>query len=339
MNWNKILFSTHTAPDYMPPPKYAKDMVICSPLYKTLSSKNGNFFSIKIPLGKPFDAAHLVRSLPQEQQPELFIARVDASMTNNPCNLESIEIPKIGLLGDSHHMRNPIQKLLNYATRERFDFFLLDHNKQHAHWYHEAGIQNLAWIPAILLADQFNKPTHTTQRTISFVGQTGHYHPERKRLIASVESAQLPFKTKAIPQLQANKIYSESRIVMNCSLNGDFNLRVFETLAAGGFLLTDRLSRLSGLYDIFSEGRDFVHFHSHSDFIDQAAKYLDDVRARNQVASMGHQTVSLRYRLIQKKKLIRSKQTSMMWNLSKQIGMPVKLSADRLYSLMIYFLQ
>ena len=40
---------------------------------------------------------------------------------------------------------------------------------------------------------------------------------------------------------------ASSVVSFNASLNGDLNLRVFETLSAGGCLLTDRLSAQSGL--------------------------------------------------------------------------------------------
>jgi spore maturation protein CgeB len=35
-------------------------------------------------------------------------------------------------------------------------------------------------------------------------------------------------------------IYNAAQITFNCSLNGDRNMRIFEVMAAGGFLVTDR---------------------------------------------------------------------------------------------------
>ena len=56
------------------------------------------------------------------------------------------------------------------------------------------------------------------------------------------------------------KKYAESKIVFNCSLNNDANMRVFEAMCSGSCLLTDRVQDLTALG--FVEG---VHYEGYKD--------------------------------------------------------------------------
>ena len=47
------------------------------------------------------------------------------------------------------------------------------------------------------------------------------------------------------------RIYSESKIVLNASINGDLNMRVFEALTSGALLVTDRIE--NGLDTLFAQ--------------------------------------------------------------------------------------
>ena len=291
VSWKNVLFSTHTKPAYMPPPKYGNRMVVCGPHYQTARDRDGNITSVQTPARQPYDIASLIAALPAHQKPDLLIVRVDAGMENMPENLAAVDVPKLAILGDSHHLQAPIQTLLSYALRQNFDFLVLDHNRQHAHWYVEAGLRNVVWIPALLLAKDFIPPVISPEQVITFIGQVGSFHPHRSRLIRHIQSLDLPMALDLVPHSQAAGRYNRSSITLNCSLNGDLNLRVFETLAAGGMLMTDRLSPLSGLYSLFSEGEEFVDYDSHDEFVDKAKHYLANPAERNQVAKRGFNNI------------------------------------------------
>jgi hypothetical protein len=290
--WKNVLFSTHTKATYMPPPRYGEKMLICGPAYPTQKAADGSISSVRTPLGQGYDIASLIAALPAEQKPDIIIARVDASMQNIPQNLAAAVVPKLAILGDSHHMRAPIARLVNYALSEPYDFYILDHNWQHAHWYLEAGLRNVVWIPALLLAKDFRLPVGNSMEEIIFIGQTGALHPHRTRLLRRIKAAGLPLTVDSVPQTLAAGRYNRSRITLNCSLNGDLNLRVFETMAAGGMLMTDRLSPTSGLYSLFTEGEHFVDYSSDGEFIEKAGYYLEHPAERNRIAKNGYRRVT-----------------------------------------------
>jgi hypothetical protein len=189
-------------------------------------------------------------------------------------------------------MRTPIARLVKYALSEPYDYYILDHNRQHAHWYLEAGLRNIVCIPALLLADEFRVPTADTREEIIFIGQTGSFHPRRSRLLKSIDAAGLPLTIDSVPHSMAIDRYNQNRITLNCSLNGDLNLRVFETMAAGGMLMTDRLAPESGLYSLFTEGEHFVEYSGEEELISKARYYLQNPAQRDQIANNGYRRIS-----------------------------------------------
>ncbi|MEJ8566659.1 glycosyltransferase [Elongatibacter sediminis] len=289
--FQRILFSTHTARHYMPPPGYAADCVVCGPDYENAFSVDGRVRSLRTPTAAPYDIAALIGSLPAAERPELLLARVDGFMRNQPANLAGVDLPSVLIFGDSHHGTAPLERLIDYATAEPYDFYVVDHKRQHAHWYAEAGLGPLAWIPALLLADDFRQPAGPTRPEACFVGQTGKHHPLRVRLLNAIRSSGLPLQVGRMPQKRAYSTYNRTRISLNCSLNGDLNLRNFEVLAAGGFLLTDRLSTLAGLDDLFTDGQDLVTYDDADDLTGKIRKYLEHSEERDRIAAHGHATV------------------------------------------------
>jgi len=298
----RILFATHTRPDYMPPPAYSDNMVICSPFYPDSQDKQGNIRSICLPEKQHYDLAALINSLPPAQQPDLVIIRLDSTFQHIPGNVHAISQPTIGMIGDTHHMRRPLQTMLDYLLRERFDHLLIDHTPQHTHWFSEAGLSPIVWLPGTLLADQWITPCKKPDPHVIFIGQMGKAHPVRNRMLEGLLEANIPLKVQSAPQTIACQHYNQAAITFNHSLNGDFNLRVFETLASGGFLLTEQLEPQAGQNTIFKDGEHLVCYSGHKDLIAKSRYYLEHTSERNRIAKAGHAKVkeifSIQHRLL-----------------------------------------
>jgi hypothetical protein len=121
---------------------------------------------------------------------------------------------------------------------------------------------------------------------VAFVGKYGAPGTERERVLRAV----LPhYRTNEIgkfePPEQMGRIYSGAKVVFNKSINGDVNMRVFEALASGALLVTDRVE--NGLDDVGIEGVHFVCY----DTADQAIAMIDHFLAndaeRGKIAAAG----------------------------------------------------
>ncbi|MGF7176651.1 glycosyltransferase family protein [Azospirillum doebereinerae] len=269
----QVLFCGLASPDHYPRPLFSQREIFCGPDCQTATDGDG-FVTIATPPGD-FDMAALVARLPAHQKPELIVVKADATRRNLARNLDRIPCSKLLLVGDTHHFTAPVQTLIQYATAETFDAIVVDHTRHHAHFFVEAGFDRVYWIPALDYAlrrrDIPPAPTHA----LTFVGQIGAFHPYRRHVLTEVLRAGLPLQTlRGTPEETAD-LYAASAITLNCSLNGDLNLRVFEALGSGGFLITDALSPDSGLERLFVPGRHLVTYRSPGELVETIRHYLD----------------------------------------------------------------
>ena len=269
-NPRALLFFLSAKENYRQP-LFSSEEIFCSPDTETRHVA-GRISSLKISAGS-FDVRDVVRTLPASQQPEIVIVKADASGRNLPRNLGSLKCPKILIVGDTHHMQQPVQSLLRYAKEEPFDFVIFDHTRHHAHFFAEAGVQNVHWLPAVdygfIPHELIKKPS----RPLTFVGQAGRHHPYRCWVLDQVKAAGLPLEVLRGSLAQTADLYADSQITLNVSLNGDLNLRVFESLAAGGFLLTDELPAHSGLPQLFEAGKHLDTWRTPDELIEKIRYY------------------------------------------------------------------
>ena len=87
---------------------------------------------------------------------------------------------------------------------------------------------------------------------------------------------------------EAALIYNESKIVLNLSILDDINMRVFEVLCSGSFLLTNELPT-QGL--LFKDGVHLVTYKDTKDAIEKTKYYLAHDEERNKIAQAGFDLV------------------------------------------------
>lgn len=269
----RTLFCCLAPPDYYRRPLFSEREVFCGPDCPTVETGDG-FASLSTPAGE-FDLPAVVARLPAQQRPELIVVKADATRRNLPRGLDRLPGTKVLLVGDTHHFASPLRTLLAYGAMESFDAVVLDHTRQHAHAFLEAGFDRVYWIPAVDYALRRRDIPADASFPLTFVGQVGAFHPWRRHMLDRLVAAGLPLTAMRAPPETAADIYAASQVTLNVSLNGDLNLRVFEALGAGGFLLTDALSPDAGLERCFTPGRHLVTYRSPDELVELARHYLD----------------------------------------------------------------
>ncbi|SMF42638.1 Glycosyltransferase involved in cell wall bisynthesis [Azospirillum oryzae] len=269
----RTLFCCLATPDHYRRPLFSQREVFCGPDCPTVETGDG-FTSLNTPAGE-FDLPSVVARLPAHQRPDLIVVKADATRRNLPRGLDRLPGTKVLLVGDTHHFASPLRTLLTYGAVESFDAVVLDHTRQHAHAFLEAGFDRVYWIPAVDYALRRRDIPTASERPLTFVGQIGAFHPWRRHMMDRLVAAGLPLTAmRAAPETAAD-IYAASQVTLNVSLNGDLNLRVFEALGAGGFLLTDALSEEAGLERCFTPGRHLATYRSPGELVELARHYLD----------------------------------------------------------------
>lgn len=84
---------------------------------------------------------------------------------------------------------------------------------------------------------------------------------------------------------EAAEIFSQSKIVLNISIKDDINMRVFEALSTGSFLLTNELPTL---HHLFKDGVHLVTYKDLDDAVEKAKYYLEHDAEREKIAEAGY---------------------------------------------------
>lgn len=241
--------------------------IFCGPDVEDQQS-DGRWTCVKTP-AQAFDAKDFLTQKGFLREPEVILVKADATGRNFPRNLGQFKCPKVLLVGVTHFLAHPIRRVIEYAKSEPFDFILMDVTRHHAHWFREAGLKNVHWLPALEYHARIRPIQRRPARPLTFVGQAGGHHPFRKFILDKLRSDGLPLEVLQAPQGRAADIYSDSLVTLNITLNGDINMRFFEGLAAGGFLLCDRLPDATGLSRLFTEGKHFEMFGGYGELVEK----------------------------------------------------------------------
>lgn len=280
----RILVSWYCDPIFIPPFKLSERQTTVGP--KVRPDQPLAMFSGWTPRGRyRLKDALVANGL--ETKFDAVVVWADASGENVPLELDDFDCPRVLCVGDTQHCPSPLRKVLDYARQAKFDFVLSSHNRQHLHWFAAVGFRNVAWLPGIKVR-HLPRPLDTPRKScVSFLGHAGKHHPRRWRLLHNLHRA-VPLVAARGSRDHAADMCASSVVSFNASLNGDLNLRVFETLSAGGCLLTDRLSAQSGLDLILTEGESFAGYDSMEECVEQARFLLAHPDAALKLARAGH---------------------------------------------------
>ena len=281
----RILVSWYAPPDVIPPIWLTADQVNCGPQSEKQSATPK--YRFHTPRGR-YDLAQAVADANAPQEYDLIVVFSDASLSNLPSNLGSFQCPKLLIAGDTHHLQKPIQRMLGYARSEPFDFVASSYNRQHLHWFAEAGMTNVGWFPGAIVRHIPRPMVSPRKPLVAMIGQLGKYHPRRTRLVKQLKEIGIPTIAGMASRERSADAYAQSTISLNCSLNGDLNLRNFEVLSAGGFLLTDRLAEASGIDLLFEDGAEFATYSSEEELLEKARHFLSHPEEAAAIAARGH---------------------------------------------------
>lgn len=176
---------------------------------------------------------------------------------------------------DNHVIRGKDRHFYDYS-----DVVVLAQNKFKPHYtdyktfYLPLGFDEKIHKPMPEVVEEFD---------IGFIGNLTY--PRRKRLF---DMLSLNFKTYHAERLfgeDYTRALNRCKIIFNCAMDNDVNMRFFEALGIGKLLMTDHLleNREFGKPD-----EHFVEYNNGKDLIEKVQYYLDNEEIRNKIAIHGH---------------------------------------------------
>jgi hypothetical protein len=231
------------------------------------------------------DLAALVARL--DTPPDLFVYIDSGNVAYAPVGLEKLPCPTAAYLIDAYPPHTGLINKFRLRLAPLFDYVFVAHRGCEALYSSWRSDLPVHWLP--LACDPEIHRDHQLERIydIGFVGQVNASYPNRVRALKAL-SARYRLNDYSRPYYMEEmaRIYSESKIVFNITLQGLLNCRIFEAPPCGALLLTEH-SDHNGQGELFTEGEHFVTFRDVDDLIQKVDYYLAHVEEREKIARAG----------------------------------------------------
>lgn len=202
-----------------------------------------------------------------------------------------IEIPKPNLYwaSDTHLGFN-----YRFETAKKFDKVFCA-QKQAAIDFKERGV-DAEWLPHAFEPFSYQDISTGVPIPFSFASKehdvcfVGHINSDNRVDFLDKMFKQFPNFFFGQRRFQdAARIYAKSKICLNIAMKEDLNMRCFEVMGSGGFLLTDYVPYIE---ELFEDGKHLVLYRSIEEAIDKAKYYLSHDEEREKIAQAGLEEVT-----------------------------------------------
>ena len=253
----------------------------------------------ELDLGEAASAAELVDTASRQLGGEVDLLLAVEGVNYLPPGLEEAPCRTAWWAIDSHlHARD--ERGWHFAVAPRFDLVAVA-QRDHVQDYARRGVRAV-WLPLACDPAVHRQPTPPSGRDLDvvFVGNVLPIHERRRRLLDRLRARFALVERQGVWREDMARLFARARVVFNCSLAGDLNMRVFEGLAAGALVLTDRIG--NGFETLFAPGEHLAVYADDDALERELARWLADptsresVAARGQRLALGHHTYDHRMR-------------------------------------------
>lgn len=149
------------------------------------------------------------------------------------------------------------------------------------------GLPSARWLPLACDPEIHRRiPGVAKQYDICFVGNTFPGDGERSRLVEWIRATYPRAFVGQAYGTEMARIYTASRLVFNCAIRDDVNMRAFEATACGSLLLTNDLAA-NGQDLLFTPGIHLVTYRDGEELPGIIQRYLQAGEEREQIAEAG----------------------------------------------------
>jgi hypothetical protein len=283
----RVLFATGSRAHPLTIPLLGDEQVSCGPALPNIQIGD-HVCSVNTPLGE-YDLAGIASRLSSTQKPDVVV--VDASVRSMPRNMQGLCCPKVLIVGDTHCQRGALSRTLQYATSERFDRVILISNRHHLDFFRDAGVEPF-WLPGLTFpfrdADVQAARCKERDSKILYTGPFEAQNLRVSRSLSAIARAHLPLSIDSGPHVNALRANGAAAIGLNISFNGEWNANTFEIVAAGGLLVTDRLTSGAGMQSVWNDSC-VVYYSGETELVQRAQHYLDHPDEARVIALAGQE--------------------------------------------------
>ncbi|MDZ4859939.1 MAG: glycosyltransferase [Candidatus Hydrogenedentes bacterium] len=169
--------------------------------------------------------------------------------------------------------------------------FVFAAQREFAGHFTAAGHRNAHWLPLACDPEAHYPVAIEKEFDVGFVGSVDRsLHAGRAERLNRLAEHFSVFVGSALDSAGMCAAFSRARLGFNSSIAQDVNMRVFEVMAMGIPILTNRDADVNGLLDLFADAEHVIAY-TDDTLINLAARYLSDAAARDRIAARGRAAV------------------------------------------------
>ena len=213
-----------------------------------------------------------------------------------PYTPPSFAHPAALYISETFNLRNSM--LTDYDARKEsaknFNHIFLAQHNAWVDFQGEVNARTLGWLPHAASDKHVRWPNPDDQEwDVCFIG---HLTPERVPFIERCIKERFRVFHGWKDGTDYPDITAKSKIGFNFERFGfDMNMRIFETMATGTMLLTNKENRYNGLKELFEDGKHLVLYNDEDEMVYQIKYYLRHPEERWAIAIKGQQEVLQRH--------------------------------------------
>lgn len=212
-------------------------------------------------------------------EPDLVVF-VDSGLPYFPRGLDQVRAPTAAYLIDVHRnleLEQAFSRFFDHVFVAQRDYVeLIDHPSVH-------------WLPLACDPELHKGREVEKEWDVGFVGNVNQEAERARKLRLVSEAFSMNDYFTPIPKEEISDAYSRARIVFNCAVGNEVNMRVFEGMASGSLLVTEKVD--NGQKLLFEDGVHLVEYSGDEEMIDKIRHYLEHEDERSEIAHAGQMLV------------------------------------------------
>ena len=215
--------------------------------------------------------------------PEVLVFLDDSMPAFMVSGLDTCDIPSVFYSVDTHQHRDA-----HFVIAPLFDQVLVAQRDYIPHF--QASGTPVTWFP--LWAPRYVEPSPRKSFPAAFVGTLDAALNPRRVSFFKALSQRIPVH---IDSGDYAEIFSRSDIVVNQTVKGDLNFRVFEAMMCGALLLTERIE--NGLLELFQEGTHLITYEPDNvdEVVERFQSLLGEPHRIKEIALAGREEILARH--------------------------------------------
>jgi hypothetical protein len=151
--------------------------------------------------------------------------------------------------------------------------------------------EKTTWLP--LAADPEKHRLYEEEPVEYEVGFLGNdTYPRRRDLLDKIGAKYKLLRSTSAPGEEYSRKLSRCKLLFNCSMDNDLNMRFFEALSIGRLLLSDKVD---GQDELATDGEHYVSFSDWEDLDRKIEYYLKNETEREKIARAGADYVRIKH--------------------------------------------